>query len=60
MSRNAMNVTRGIITGLVIGGTVGMMAGSMSPKRSRKKKTAGRILDTIGAIIQNAADFSID
>lgn len=59
MSRNTMNVTKGIITGLIVGGTVGMIAASAHPKKSRAKRNAGKALDALGAIIQSAADFTM-
>ena len=60
MTRHVMNITKGVLTGMVIGGTAGVaLACSVKkPVKRSFKRTAASAMDTMGAIMQNLADFT--
>ena len=59
MSRNSMNVVKGVASGIIVGGVAGIaLASAMRPKKSKIKKAAARTLDTVGSIMQNVADYT--
>ena len=60
MSKQVMNVTKGVITGMVIGGTAGIALTCTMKKPVRKtvRHTAVSAMDTIGMIMQGIADMA--
>lgn len=60
MTKQIMNVTKGVLTGMVIGGTAGVaLACSMKkPVKKSVRRTAASAMDTVGMIMQSIADFA--
>lgn len=60
MSKQLMNITKGVITGMVIGGTAGVALACTMKKPAHRtfRRTAISAIDTVGAIMQNIADFT--
>jgi len=60
MTRQIVNVTKGVLTGMIIGGTAGVALACSMKKPARKsiRRTAVSAMDTVGAIMQNIADFT--
>ncbi len=59
MTRENSRIAKGILTGVLIGTAVGAVAlSSMKPKKKSLKRKTVNALDTVGAIMQNIADYS--
>lgn len=60
MSKQVMNVTKGVLTGMAIGGAAGIALACTMKKPARRsvRRTALSAMDTVGAIMQGIADFT--
>ena len=54
MSRNAMNVAKGIGAGMVAGVMVGFVGSQMMKNEKKMKKKAGKAFSAVGDLIENA------
>lgn len=60
MTRQVMSITKGVLTGMAIGGVAGVTFACAVKKPAHKsfRRTAISAMDTVGAIMQNIADFT--
>ena len=60
MTKQIMNVAKGVITGMVIGGAAGfaIAASSRHPVRRSIRHSAIAAMDTVGTIMQAVADIT--
>jgi len=60
MTKQITRITKGVIAGMVIGGTAGvaLTCAMKKPAKSNFRRTAASAMDTVGAIMQNLADFT--
>ena len=60
MSKQLMNVTKGVITGMVIGGAAGfaIAATNRHPVRRSIRHSAIAAMDTVGTVMQAIADIT--
>ncbi len=60
MTKQITNITKGVLTGMAIGGAAGVALACAVKKPAHRsfRRTASSAMDTVGAIMQNIADFT--